>query len=67
MANTPLKLPKDLASFLQGKSAADIQKLEDSINALMDLQVNVAISGTTQVVSTRVQISGDSAVINIQL
>lgn len=63
----PITLPRDLASFVQGKSVADIQRMEDLVNALQNLKVQVSIAGTTKVVSATIQISGDSAVINIQL
>jgi len=64
---TEVRLPKDLSSFLSGASSADIGKVEDLINALQNLKVQVTITGTNKTVSTTVQISGDSAVINLQL
>lgn len=67
MAVAPIKLPKDLASFVQGTAAADIVKMEQLLNALQNLRVQVSINGTTRVVQTSIQISGGAALISIQL
>ena len=44
-----------------------MQRIEDLLNALQQLQVRVTRNGTTQVVTGYIQISGKSAVISINL
>lgn len=67
MAIVPVKLPKDLAAFVKGASAADIVRAEQLLNALQNLKVQISVNGTTQVAQATIQISGDSALISITL
>ncbi len=65
MELSPLTLPKNVADFQNGDH--DMQRIEDLLNALQKLQVRITRNGTTQVVTTYMQISGNTAVIEINL
>lgn len=67
MPVTPVKLPTDLAEFVRGSSRADIIKAEDLLNAFQNLKVQVTVNGTTRTVFATIQISGDSAILEIAL
>ncbi len=64
---TPIKLPKNLAEFVGPQAADDMARAEELINALQNLRVQVTVNGTTQTVAAAIQISGESALIVIQL
>lgn len=64
---TTIKLPTDLSSFVSGAGADDIQKLQDAVNAFQSLKVTINIGGTSRTVNAAIQISGESAILEINL
>lgn len=65
MALEPLKLPESLSELNKGDH--DLKRIEELLNALQRLQVRVTKDGATQVATGYIQISGSSAVIEINL
>ncbi len=63
----PVKTPKTLAEFASGQGMEDMQRIEDLINALMNLKVEVVIRGEARLGSASIQISGGAALIQINL
>ena len=67
MATSPLKLPGTLPEFLSGDFLTDIKRAEQLLNALQNLRVQVTVNGTTQTAVGVIQISGDSALVIVNL
>lgn len=67
MTGAPIKLPQTLAEFVSGVSRPDVIRVEQLANALQDLRVQVTVNGTTQTAVGYLQISGDSAIIVVNL
>lgn len=67
MAIQPIKLPKTLADYVGNKTVQDMQRAEDLLNALQNLKVQITVNGTTRSGNAVIQISGDQAVIVVNL
>lgn len=67
MALQPIKVPKSIKEFQSKGSDADLQHIEDLLNALQNLKVQVTVAGTTRVVSANIQFAGGAAVLVIDL
>lgn len=67
MALRTVKLPKSLAELQSPSSDADLQHIEDLLNALQNLKVQVTIAGSTKVVAANIQFAEGSAIIVINL
>lgn len=63
----PLKLPKSIAELAAKGAEADLQRIEDLLNALQNLKVEISEAGTTRTVNATVQFSGNSAVLVLDL
>lgn len=65
MTVADLKLPKTMQDFLSGKSAQDIARAEQILNALQTLKVQITVNGVPAVGT--IQISGEAALIVVEL
>ena len=63
----PVTVPTDLAAFLKGAHAGDIAQIELLVNALQTLQLKITNSATGVTTTTRVQISGETALLEITI
>jgi len=66
-AINPIKLPKDMADFVNGSASDGMQRAEDLLNALQNLKVQITVNGTTRSGNAVIQIAGDQAVIVVNL
>lgn len=65
MALKDVKMPSNLAEFQSG--SPEIRNIEALLNALQNLQVQIKREGSTKVVTGRLQISGKSAILFVEL
>ncbi len=67
MGLQPITLPKNLSDFVGNQTASDMQRAQDLLNALQNLKVQITVNGTTRSGNAVIQISGDQAVIVVNL
>lgn len=67
MAINPITVPKKISDFAGDGALEDMKRIEQLLNALQNLRVQLTVNGSTQVVSTSIQFSGDAALIVLNL